>query len=193
MNEAEIRIAQDILPRDWTLLRDVVVKVIAFFGGPYGPGLVMINRYLHEELLDLALVAPDGTMMQFSRTDCGHRTIHAPFNPAEGVRVEPNEAGQYLARLAKSTSAADRQLPAADGPEPSQLSQAQRHKLSGKEWVPIAFERRRDELLAMDITGASHALAEESKTADDCAKPLTARYIEKLLRELRVFPKAHRK
>jgi hypothetical protein len=67
-------------------------------------------------------------------------------------------------------------------------------KLSGKEWVPTAFDRRRDELLAMGtITKASDALAEESWTAADCAKqPLQARYIEKLLRELGVFPKANR-
>ena len=65
-------------------------------------------------------------------------------------------------------------------------------KLIGKEWVPVAFERRRGELLAMTITDASGVLAEESKTASDCAKALNARYIEKLLRGLNVFPKACR-
>ena len=65
-------------------------------------------------------------------------------------------------------------------------------KLFGKEWVPVAFERRRGELLAMTITDASGVLAEESKTASDCAKALNARYIEKLLRGLNVFPKACR-
>ena len=104
MNEAEIRIAQTILPRDWTSLRDVVLKVVAFFGRDLD--LVMINRYLHEGLLELALVAPDSTTTVFSRTDCEHRTIHAPFNRAEGVRVEPYEAGRYLARLAELTSPA---------------------------------------------------------------------------------------
>ena len=63
-------------------------------------------------------------------------------------------------------------------------------KLAGKAWVPVAFARRPDELLAMGITGASKALEAASKT--DCAKPLKARYIEKRLRELEVFPKAHR-
>jgi hypothetical protein len=67
------------------------------------------------------------------------------------------------------------------------------HKLSGKAWVPVAFERRREELLAMEgITDGSHALAEESKTALDCARPLNARYIEKLLRQLNVWAKARR-
>jgi hypothetical protein len=65
-------------------------------------------------------------------------------------------------------------------------------KLSGKMWVPVAFERRHNELLQMSITDASCALHEESKTAPDCAKQLEARYIEKELRALGVFPKAFR-
>jgi hypothetical protein len=65
-------------------------------------------------------------------------------------------------------------------------------RLSGTAWVPIAFDRRRGELRAMSITDASRALAHESKTAPDCAKPLKARYIEKLLRDLDVWPKARR-
>jgi len=36
------------------------------------------------------------------------------------------------------------------------------------------------------------ALAGESVNAADCAKPLTARYIEKLLRERGTFPKKYR-
>jgi hypothetical protein len=65
-------------------------------------------------------------------------------------------------------------------------------KLSGTAWVPIAFDRRRGELLAMTITNASGVLAEESKTASDCAKPLQPRYIEKLLRDRNFWPKARR-
>jgi hypothetical protein len=115
MTEAEIRIAQKLLPRDWTSLREVVLKVIDFFGGPRGSGLAMVNRYLHEGLLELALVAPDSTMTEFLRKDCEHRTIHAPLlNPAEGVRVEPYEAGHYLARLAELTSPAERVEPGRD-------------------------------------------------------------------------------
>src|SRR5262249_22485312 len=89
-----ISIAQAILPRDWTLLRDVVLRVEAFFGRNLDLDLVMINRYLHEGLLELRLVRPDGTMTRFSKKDCEHRTVHAPFNRAEGVRVEPFEAGR---------------------------------------------------------------------------------------------------
>ena len=113
MNEAETRIAQTILPRDWTSLRDVVLRVGAFFGRDLD--LVMINRYLHEGLLDLVLVRPDGTMTRFSKEDCEHRTVHAPFNRAEGVRVEPFEAGRYLARLAELTSPATA-IPPTDRP-----------------------------------------------------------------------------
>jgi hypothetical protein len=40
----------------------------------------------------------------------------------------------------------------------------------------------------MNISDASRALADESKTAPDCAKPLNA--LEKLLRERNVWPKA---
>src|SRR5262245_24255407 len=65
-------------------------------------------------------------------------------------------------------------------------------KLSGKVWVPVAYARRPAELLAMGIAAAGRALAEEAKTAPDCAKRLEARYIEKQLRELGVFPRAHR-
>jgi hypothetical protein len=83
------------------------------------------------------------------------------------------------------------QLYAGGGFKPAAPPPAAR-KLSGKEWVPVAHKRRPDELLAMGITGASEALVEESKTAPDCAKPLTVRYIEKLLRKLGVFKKAYR-
>jgi hypothetical protein len=73
-----------------------------------------------------------------------------------------------------------------------QRSQPAVRKLSGKEWVPAAYARRPDELIALGITGASGALATESKTAPDCAKPLTAGYIKNLLRENGAFPKANR-
>ena len=64
-------------------------------------------------------------------------------------------------------------------------------KLYGKEWVPEAYKRRPDELLAMGITGASERTrARKSEAAPDCAKPLKARYIEKLLRDLGTFEKA---
>jgi len=130
MNEAETRIAQTILPREWTWLRDVVCSVTDFFKRDLG--LVMINRYLHEELLELALVASDGTMTEFSREDRERRTVHAAFFPAEGVWVEPHEDGQHFARLAKlpspatATPPADRPMAPAEEsmPEPAPTQQS---------------------------------------------------------------------
>jgi len=196
VTEAEITIAQKLLPRDWTPLRNVVLGVEAYFGHYLDLDLVMINRYVREGVLELMLVRPDGTPRQFSRMECKQRTISAPFHRAEGVGVEPYEDGQYLGRLAESISPATTTSPADQPgdaqPQPQSSPQPPVPKLSGKQWVKAAYDRRPNELLAMGITGASEALAEESKTAPDCAKPLTARYIEKLLRELRTFPKAHR-
>jgi len=67
-------------------------------------------------------------------------------------------------------------------------------KLSGKAWVPVAFERRPDELLAMTITEAGEALSRESETAPDCAKPpLSAGYCTNELRKLGAWEKKPRK
>ena len=67
-------------------------------------------------------------------------------------------------------------------------------KLSGKAWVPLAFERRPDELLAMTITEAGEALYRESETAPDCAKPpLSAGYCTNELRKLGAWEKKPRK
>jgi hypothetical protein len=82
--------------------------------------------------------------------------------------------------------------PALELPDDWALTTPPARRLSGKKWVPIAYARKPNELLAMTITDASHVLAEQSETASDCAKPLKARYIEKLLRELGSFPLAHR-
>ena len=121
-------------PHEWTPLQDEVLQVISRVGGERGLGLVIINRDLRSGLLEGALVTPDGMMTLFSRTDWECRTVHAPHNPAEGVRVEPYEPGRYFVRragLAGSASpatpaaAADRQLYAAGGSEPSQSPQAE--------------------------------------------------------------------
>ena len=75
------------------------------------------------------------------------------------------------------------EIATAPAPLPSP-SAAPVRKLSGKEWIPIAFKRRRDELLALSITEAGKVLAEESKTAPDCRKPLSAGYCTNELRKL---------
>jgi hypothetical protein len=112
--------------RDWVPLQDAVLQVISLVGGKRDLGLEISNRYLRSGQLESALVAPDGTMKLFEASDWERRTVHAPHNPAEGVRVEPYEAGHYFVRragLAKLTSPAtpttptDRQLYAESGSE----------------------------------------------------------------------------
>ena len=68
-------------------------------------------------------------------------------------------------------------------------------KLTGKEWVEKARERRADEFHpnVMNITEAGHRLSEESKTAPDCAKPLSVGHCINLLRDLNVWSKKPRK
>jgi hypothetical protein len=89
---------------DWMPLQDVVLQAIALVGGNRNRvlGLDVINQCLRGELLELALLAPNGVWTVFSKTDCEHRTVHAPLIPAEGVRVEPYEAGHYFVRRATS-------------------------------------------------------------------------------------------
>ena len=89
-------------------------------------------------------------------------------------------------RLVKLDEKGWHYLPRQDWPVPPSPVK----KLSGNAWVPVAYKRGAKQLgpHAMNITEASEALAEASKTASDCAKPLKARYIEKLLRELGSHP-----
>ena len=154
---------------------------------------ICINRDLHEGQLRLLLVAPDGTTWEPDASERQKLTVHAPHNFEEGVRIEPYHEGRwYVCRcdLAKLTT-----IPATPATPTDRRRYAEApavRKLYGKEWVPEAYKRRPDKLLAMGITGASNALAEESETAPDCAKPLKARYIEKLLRDLGTFEKADR-
>jgi len=88
-----------------------------------------------------------------------------------------------------------RELASVDGqprPRPQPQPQPPVSKLSGKEWVRVAYERRSKELRAMTITDAAHALAKESKTASDCAKSLGKGHCTNLLRELNVWSKKPR-
>jgi len=63
-------------------------------------------------------------------------------------------------------------------------------KLSGKAWVPLAYARRPNELLAMGISDAARVLANEYETY--CGKPLKPRSVEKILRGLGIWTKAFR-
>jgi len=105
---------------DWVLPQDAVCEVIARVGKKHALGLTLINQSLHNGQLELALLAPDGTLTTFSRTERKCRTVHAPLNPLEGTHIKPYEAGQHYVRgvveltsPATAATPADRQLPAA--------------------------------------------------------------------------------
>jgi len=176
-----------------------LVQLTSAFGqlksvvAPHGPKLIANNRTaryfdhcVHEGWLELVLEAPDGTYRLFDDAERRKLTIRVPLNYEEGCSIEPYHEGRWYVRRS------DLEKLTAVQSQPQPQPQPPVSKLSGKQWVPVAYARRPDELHAMGITGASEALAKESESAADCAKPLTARYIENRLREHRTFPKAHR-
>jgi hypothetical protein len=95
------------------------------------------------------------------------------------VVVVPRPCAAWWERPEQGATPASAELP--------NPSDAPINKLMEKEWVPVAFERRRDELSRLRITQAGGKLAEESKTASDCRKPLSKGYCTNELRELGVW------
>jgi hypothetical protein len=90
-----------VVARDWEPLRDAVLRVISRGGGKTAPGLSRINRCLRSGLLELMREAPDGTITVYSKADCEHLTVCAPLvHPAEGIRVEPYQEGDWFIRRA---------------------------------------------------------------------------------------------
>ena len=87
----------------------------------------------------------------------------------------------------------------AESPKPAEAtkgpsSEEATEKLQGKEWIRQAYSRKATELRPLTITKAAHRLAEESKTAADCAKQdLSVSYIRNKLRELKIWPKKPRR
>src|SRR5262245_16899268 len=78
MPEAETRITRTFHLGDWVPLRDAVLQVISLVGGNRVLGLEMTNRSLRSGLLELALLAPDGsTLTRFSRTSVGPSTLRS--------------------------------------------------------------------------------------------------------------------
>ena len=75
---------------------------------------------------------------------------------------------------------------------PEEASQAVPvRKLAGKEWIEAALKRR-PQLRALLITEAGRQLSEESKTARDCAKPLSVGRCINILRDFFAWPKKPR-
>jgi hypothetical protein len=109
--EAETRITQSFSLGDWMPLQKAVIQIISLVGEKRELGLALINRYVHEGSLDLALLAPNcSTLTEFGKADCECRTIHAALRPAEAVWVEPREDGLHFVRgsqFAKLTSPTD--------------------------------------------------------------------------------------
>ena len=170
-------------PRDWVPLRDAVLQIISLAGEDRVLGLAIVNRDLRNGLLEGALVAPDGTMTLFSRTDWEHRTVHAPHNPAEGVGVAPYEPGRYFvsrASFAKLTSpatpatAADRQPYAAGGSEPSQSPQAEHEAAaaptSNAEVGPQHQQTEPEDLPAPEVPARPVAVASEAPPAPEMSQ-----------------------
>jgi hypothetical protein len=65
------------------------------------------------------------------------------------------------------------------------------HRLAGKEWIAAELKRS-PELRAMLITEAGRKLSEKSRTAPDCAKPLSVGRSINLLRDCFDWPKKPR-
>jgi hypothetical protein len=64
--------------------------------------------------------------------------------------------------------------------------------LAGKKWIEAELKRSPELLTMSSITDAGHELSERSKTARDCAKPLSWRYCTNLLRDFDIWPKKPR-
>jgi hypothetical protein len=110
----------DLVARNWESLRDPVLQIIKRVGGKTVPGLSVVNQCWQHGLVELGLMPLDG--ITISKREREHRSVCAPLiNPAEGVRVEPYEAGCWFIRRAshaEPTSPASE--PAASAVEPLQ-------------------------------------------------------------------------
>ena len=69
--------------------------------------------------------------------------------------------------------------------EPGGDASARLKKLAGKEWVKVAYDRKRERFIRDDtnITDAAKDLAKKSETAADCKKPMVWGYVKSLLRK----------
>jgi hypothetical protein len=135
--EAAITVAL-FVPPDWVALTSAFIWILSSVDRDAVLAHGCINRDLRAGRLRAALVAPDGTILKLlEASDWQQRTVRAPLNPAEGVRVEPPfEEGRvflwkadltrwYSPNPATLAAPADRQLHAAGGSEPSQSPQAE--------------------------------------------------------------------
>ena len=101
------------------------------------------------------------------------------------VRVEPTRGRFSRAAILEPQMHSEPERPST-APLPD-AAPALVRKLSGKEWVSSNFKA---ELRALTMTEAANVLAKQSETAANCTKPLQPRYVEKVLRDLGLWPKA---
>jgi hypothetical protein len=118
------------------------------------------------------------------------KTTAPPPSPPAGATAPPPSPPAAAPAPSLSSPADATALPpsppaAATEPLPNPSGAPIRKK--GRDWIPGAFERRRKELSGLLITQAGDALAEESKTASDCRKPLTKGYCTNELRKLGIW------
>jgi hypothetical protein len=101
-------------------------------------------------------------------------TIHA-YEVAVLVRDEMPVAGKALAT---------------EPPTPLSSAQQSALKYPGKEWIPLAFERKQEQFrkTGVNITDAAKDLAEESETAADCKGSLSWGYIKAQLHNQGLWP-----
>jgi len=87
--------------RDWVPLTDAFLQIMSIVRR-HDLSRSCINQDLRSGKLKSALVkiSPDGgvTMTLLNRSDWEQRTVEAPLNPAEGVRVEPSMDGHVYVR-----------------------------------------------------------------------------------------------
>jgi hypothetical protein len=84
-------------PREWVQLTPAFGQLKSIIGAR-DDTVTCFNRYVHEGLLGLGLLASDGTMRLFDASECQKLTFHAPLNFEEGCRIEPYHEGRWYVR-----------------------------------------------------------------------------------------------
>jgi hypothetical protein len=105
MNEATANISWlPFDPRDWVQLTPAFGRLKSVVA-PHGPKFTANNyaatyfdRYVHEGLLELILVAPDLTYRRFDAAERQKLTIRVPLNYEEGCSIEPYYDGHWYVR-----------------------------------------------------------------------------------------------
>jgi hypothetical protein len=82
-------------PLKWVALTPAFGRYKSLVGGPNNLAATCFDRDVHEELLELALVAPDGTYRVPDAAERQKLTIRVPLNYEEGCSIEPYHEGRW--------------------------------------------------------------------------------------------------